>query len=110
VVEILNNDKGPFQVLFGDDASADPNIVFPIVIAVFVIMVVIALRITLKDKGKSEMSEDELEKDRALLDDRLRQQAAFLGEEYKPERARAKEAEEIAEANRRIGGQQNKGN
>ena len=103
MVEILKSDKGPFQILFGDDASANPNIVFPIVLVVFVILVVWAMRVALNDKGKSEMTEEELEKDRVLLDDRMRKQAALAGEEYDPAKARAVEAAEIAEANRRFG-------
>ena len=101
--EILKNDKGPFQVLFGDDASADPNIVFPIVIVIVAVLLIIALRIVLNDKGRSEMTEEELKKDRAILDSRMEKQAEFAGEEYDPVKARLAEAAEIAEANRRYG-------
>ena len=101
--EILNNDRGPFQVLFGDDASLNPAIVLPIATAVFVALIILALRIILKDKGKSEMSAEELEKDQALFDKRMGKQAAYEGKEYIPELARAKEAAEIAEAKRRYG-------
>jgi len=103
VVDILNSDKGPFQNLFGDDASADPMIVLPIAFIVFVVMIIIALRIILKDKGKSEMSMEELEKDRELLDKRMRKDAEYNGRTYVPELARIAETEEIAEANRRYG-------
>ena len=101
--EILDNEKGPFQVLFGDDASADPMIVFPIVLVVFVVLMILAMRIILKDKGKSEMTEEELKRDRELFDSQMRKQAEFAGEEYVPERARAVESAEIAEAKRRYG-------
>jgi len=101
--EILNNDKGPFQMLFGDDASANPLIVLPIAFAVFVVLIIIAMRILLKDKGKAEMTEEELEKDRALTDIKMEKEAAYKGVEYKPEIARAAEAAEIAEAKRRYG-------
>jgi len=103
VVDILNSDKGPFQKLFGDDASADPMIVLPIVLIVFVVLIIIALRIVLKDKGKSEMSAEELEKDRELLDKRMQKEAEYKDIEYVPELARIAETEEIAEANRRYG-------
>ena len=89
--------------MFGDDASANPNIVFPIVIVAFVVLIIIAFRIIMKDKGKSEMTEEELEKDRARLDGRMQKEAEFMGEKYDPELARAAEAREIAEANRRTG-------
>jgi len=103
MTDILNNEKGPFQNLFGDDASADPMIVLPIAFIVFVVMIIIALRIILKDKGKSDMTQEELEKDRALLDARMEKEAEFNGVDYIPERARAAEAADIAEAKRRIG-------
>ena len=103
MTEILNNEKGPFQVLFGDDASVDPMIVIPIAFAVFVVLIIIAIRIIMKDKGKSEMTEGELEKDRALLDRKMEKEAAYKGVEYLPERARAVEAADIAEAKRRYG-------
>jgi len=103
MLDILKNDKGPFQVLFGDDASADPNIVFPIVIVVFVVLIIIAFRIILNDKGKSEMTEEELEEDRKRFDSRMQKSAEFEGKEYRPELARAAETAEIAEANRRYG-------
>jgi len=106
MTEILNNDKGPFQILFGDDASANPNIVFPIVLVVFVILIVIAFRIIMKDKGKSEMTDEELKKDRERLDTRMQKEATFMGEEYDPNLARAAEKKEIAEANRRSGKKQ----
>ena len=90
-------------MLFGDDASADPMIVIPIAFAVFVILIIIAMRILMKDKGKAEMTEEELENDRALTDSKMEKEAAYMGMEYKPEIARAAEAAEIAEANRRYG-------
>ena len=101
MVDILNSDRGPFQVVFGDDASADPRIVIPIVFAVFVLLLFIAFRVILKDKGKSEMTEEELEKDRALFDDPMRKHAEMMGEVYDTERVRAIEARDIAEAKRR---------
>ena len=101
--ELLDNEQGPFQMLFGDDASADPRIVLPIALAVFVILIILAMRIMMKDKGKSEMSEEELAKDRAMLDRRMEKQAEYEGKDYKPEQARVVEAAEIAEANRRYG-------
>jgi uncharacterized membrane protein len=103
MLEILNNEKGPFQVLFGDDASVDIRIVVPIVFAVIIVFLIIALRIILKDKGRSEMTEDELQADRILVDERMQKQAAFAGEVYKPELARQQEQEEINEAKRRWG-------
>ena len=108
--EILKNDKGPFQVLFGDDASANPNIVFPIVIVIVVALLIWAMRVALNEKGKGEMTEEELEKDRAILDARMEKQAEFAGEEYDPAKARVTEAVEIAEANRRFGRKPDKGN
>ena len=106
--DILTDERGPFQILFGDDASLDPMIVLPIVLIVFVALMIIAIRILLKDKGKSEMSDEELEKDRALLDARMRKDAEYRGKEYRPELARSVEREEIAEANRRYGKPKNK--
>jgi len=103
MLDILNNEKGPFQVLFGDDASADPNIVFPIVLAVFAVLIILAFRIILNDKGRSEMTEEELEEDRKRFDNRMQKSAEFEGREYRPELARAAESAEIAEANRRYG-------
>ena len=108
MVDIINDDRGPFQKLFGDDASLDPMIVLPIAFAVFVVLMIIAIRILLKDKGKSEMNEQELEKDRALLDARMQKDAEYRGAEYKPELAREAERKEIAEANRRYGKPKNK--
>jgi len=90
-------------MLFGDDASVNPMIVLPIALVVFVILVIIAMRIIMKDKGKGEMTEEELKKDRALLDERMERDAAYWGQVYVPERARVAEAAEIAEANRRYG-------
>lgn len=101
MVDILNSEKGPFQAVFGDDASADPMIVIPIVFAVFALLLFIAFRVLLKDKGKSEMTEEELEKDRALFDDPMRKHAEMMGEVYDVEKARAIEARDIAEAKRR---------
>ena len=96
--DILSGERGPFQMLFGDDASLSPTIVLPVIGVIFVVLIIIAVRVALKDKGKSEMSEEELEKDRALLDDQMERTAAFDGKEYIPERARAAEAKEITEA------------
>ncbi|MDR1815390.1 MAG: hypothetical protein LBR00_01740 [Clostridiales Family XIII bacterium] len=95
MTEILNNDKGPFQVLFGDDASADPNVVMPIVIAVVAVLLIVALRVTLRSKGRSEMSEEELAKDRKIFDGRMEMQARLAGEEYDPSKARAQEEFEM---------------
>ena len=103
MVDILKNEKGPFQVLFGEDASANAVIVVPIIFIVIIVLLIVALRIILNSKGRSQMTEEELAKDRELVDDRMRKQAEFVGEEYKPERARAKEQEEIDEARRRWG-------
>ena len=101
MLDILNGEKGPFQMLFGDDASLSPTFILPIIGVVFVVLVIIAMRVIVKDKGKGEMTEEELEKDRALYDGRMERQAAFDGKEYIPELARAAEAAEIAEAKRR---------
>ena len=101
--ELMKGESGPIQMLLGEGTSSDPMIVIPIALAAFVILIILAFRILLKDKGKSEMTEEELEKDRALFDGRMRQSAAFEGKDYVPERARAVEAAEIAEANRRYG-------
>jgi hypothetical protein len=103
MVEILNNEKGPFQVLFGDDASVDAKIVIPIVFGVIIALIIVAFVIILKSKGRSEMSEEERKADQELVDDRMRKQAALAGEEYVPELARQQEQEEIAEARRRWG-------
>ena len=98
---VLRDERGPFQVIFGEDASLSPVIVLPIALVVFVVFVIIALRLVLKDKGKSEMTAEELEEDRALFDARMQRQADYNGTEYIPELARVAEAEEISEANRR---------
>ena len=103
MLDILNGDKGPFQMLFGEDASLNPAFILPIIGVVFVVLVIIAMRVIINDKGRSEMSEEELEKDRALYDGRMERQAAFDGKEYVPDLARAAEANEIAEAKRRYG-------
>ena len=103
MVDLWGNEKGPFQVLFGDDASLDPKILIPIMSVVFVVLIIIALRIIISDKGRSEMTEEELAKDRARFDERMEKRAKFEGKEYIPERARAAEAAEIAEANKRYG-------
>ena len=103
MVDILKNDKGPFQVLFGEDASASAAIVVPIVFIVIIVLIILAFRIILNSKGRSQMTEEELKIDQALVDDRMRKQAEFTGEEYVPERARAQEQEEINEAKRRWG-------
>ncbi|MCL2110824.1 MAG: hypothetical protein FWH32_00945 [Clostridiales bacterium] len=68
MVDMLRSEIGPIQAMFGESASADPNIVLPVAFAVFFIMVFVAMRITLKDKGKSEMTKEELERDRAFAD------------------------------------------
>jgi hypothetical protein len=98
MLDLLNGDKGPFQVLFGDDASADPNVVFPIVAVLVVVMFIVALRIILKSKGKSEMTEEELKADQGLFDGYMEKQAVIEGKEYRPEVARALDAMEIAKA------------
>jgi len=98
MLEILNGEKGPFQLLFGDDASLDPNIVFPIIAVLFVIMLIVAFRIILKDKGKSEMTPEELKADQERFDEYMGKQAVMVGKEYRPEVARAIEAKEIARA------------
>ena len=103
MLDMLNMEKGPFQVLFGDDASADPRIVLPVVLVVFVVLIIIALRITFSDKGKSEMTQEELERDRKILDEPMARHAEMMGEKYDIERVRAIEAREIAEAKRRRG-------
>lgn len=103
MVDILENEKGPFQVLFGEDASASAAIVVPIIFVVIIVLIILALRIILNSKGRSQMTEEELKKDQALVDDRMRKQAEYAGEEYVPELARAKEQEEINEAKRRWG-------
>ena len=103
MADLLNSEKGPFQMIFGDNASANPNIVFPLVLAAFAVLIFIAFRILSKDKGRSDMTDEELEKDRAKHDKRMQKQAALDGKDYVPERARATEAEEIAEAKRRSG-------
>jgi hypothetical protein len=103
MVEILNNDKGPFQVLFGDDASADIKIVVPIVFGVIIALIIVAFVIVLKSKGRSEMTKEERKADQDLVDDRMRKQAALAGEVYVPDLARQQEQEEIDEAKRRWG-------
>ena len=103
MTDILNTEKGPLQALFGDDASVNPMIILPIAFAVVVILLILAIRIILNDKGRSEMTEEELEKDRALFDKKMEKEAAYKGQVYVPERARAAEAAEIAEAKRRYG-------
>ena len=103
MVDILNNEKGPFQVLFGDDASASAAIVVPIVFIIIIVLIIVAFRIIFNSKGRSQMSEEELKADQELVDGRMRKQAEFVGEEYIPERAREKEQEEINEAKRRYG-------
>ena len=79
----------PIQEFFGEDASASPAIVLPIVLAVFVICIIMIMRTLLKDKGKSEMTEEELEQDRAIFDTMMHRKAENEGYEYVPERARA---------------------
>ena len=103
MLEILKNEKGPFQVLFGEDASASATIVVPIIFIVIIVLIIVAFRIIFSSKGRSQMSEDELKADQALVDARMSKQAEFAGEEYVPELARAKEQEEINEAKRRWG-------
>jgi len=103
MVDMLNSERGPIQVLFGDDAVGNPMVVVPIVFAAFVILIILAFRIISKDKGKSEMTEEELAKDRDLFDERMKLEAVHRGETYLPEVARAVEAKEIAEAKRRYG-------
>ena len=103
MLDILNNEKGPFQVLFGDDASIDGTIVVPIIFVIIIGLLILALRVILNSKGRSQMTEEELKADQKLVDERMTKQAEFVGEEYIPERARAKEQEEINEAKRRWG-------
>ncbi|MDR0876358.1 MAG: hypothetical protein LBN12_09130 [Clostridiales Family XIII bacterium] len=103
MVEILNNEKGPFQVLFGDDASADINVVVPIVFGVVIVLIIVAFVTILKSKGRSDMTEEERKADQELVDERMRKQAALAGEVYVPDRARQQEQEEIDEARRRWG-------
>ena len=93
-----NQGKGPFQMLFGDNASADPNVVLPIAMTVVIVLFAVAVIIILRSKGKSEMTEEELERDRASFDLRMSKQAKYVGEDYVPERARVQEAKEIAAA------------
>jgi septal ring-binding cell division protein DamX len=95
MLEILNNEKGPFQVLFGDDASVDPNIVFPIVSIIIVALLIIAVRVALNSRGKSELTEEELEADQAFFDAQMEKQAAFAGETYEPEKARENDEMEM---------------
>jgi len=101
---MLSGEKGPFQMLFGEDASLDPGIVIPIASVVFVVMMILGVRIALKDKGKSNMTEEELKADRALFDDQMERQATIEGRIYKPEVLREMEKKEIAEARRRSDG------
>jgi|GEM_PF-2449303 len=100
----MSGEMNIIERLFGENSSGDPRIVIPVVFVAFVILIVIAFRLIIKDKGKSDMTEEELEKDRELLDKQLYKRAEYLGEEYVPERAREAEAAEIAEARRRHGG------
>ena len=101
--DLFDSDRGPFQAIFGDNASANPVLVMSIVLVIFIILIIAAMRILKKDKGRGEMTDEELEKDRARFDDRMHKQAAFDGKDYVPERARAAEAAEIAEADRVFG-------
>ena len=103
MLNILNNEKGPFQVLFGDDASVSSTFVVPIIFIVIVVLFILAMRIIFNSKGRSQMTEEELKADQKLVDARMSKQAEFAGEEYVPELARAKEQEEINEAKRRYG-------
>ena len=99
----FNSDRGIIQAFFGDDASLDPGFVLPVVGIIFVFLVILAFRILLKDKGRNEMTPEELERDRALFDGRMEKQAALAGKEYVPELARAAEESDLRDAESRLG-------
>ena len=102
-MDLFSGERGPFQILFGDDASLPAEIVIPVVGAVFIFLVVLAMRFILTDKGKSEMTEEELAADRAAFDARMQREADYKGVEYLPEKAREMEEEDMALARRMAG-------
>ena len=101
--DFFTGKNNPIEKLFGENSSGDPRVVLPIVLVAFIILIFIAFRLILADKGKSDMTEEELAKDRELFDDQLRRHAAIRGEEYVPEVARAIEKKDIEEARKRYG-------
>ena len=106
-LDVLRGDVNLLEEVgvFGKDVSADPRIVIPILLAIFAVLIILAMRAVLKDKGKSEMSDDELAKDRALLRDSLAKEAALRGREVNTELLMSIEAKEIA-AGKRISGKE----
>jgi len=105
IIEVIRGETNLLDRIFGGNVSADPNVFVPIFLIVFFGLVFIALRITFKDKGKSEMTEDELEKDRSIWHDALEREAALKGRKVNTELLMQLEAKEI-EAGKRISGKE----
>ena len=105
IIEVIRGETNLLDRIFGGNVSADPNVFVPIFLIVFFGLVFIALRITFKDKGKSEMTEDELEKDRIIWHDVLEKEAALKGRKVNTELLMELEAKEI-KAGKRISGKE----
>ena len=105
IMEVIRGETNLLERIFGGNVSADPNIFVPIFLIAFFGLVFIALRIVFKDKGKSEMTEDELEKDRSIWHDALEREAALKGRKVNTELLMQLEAKEI-EAGKRISGKE----
>ena len=99
-MDIITGETNIFESLFGENATGDPRIVLPIVTIVIIVCVIVVFRVIANDKGKGSMTEEELEKDRAVLHERLKKEAELAGKEFDIEKARAIEAEQILAAKR----------
>ena len=105
IMDVARGETNLLERVFGGNVSADPNVFIPIFLIVFFGLVFIALRIAFKDKGKSELTEEELEKDRAIWHDALAREAAFKGRKVNTELLMEIEAKEI-KAGKRISGKE----
>jgi len=101
--EVLRGETNLLERILGGTVSADPRIAMPILLAVFFALVFICLRVVFKDKGKSEMSEEELEEDRAIFRGPLERHADFRGRKVNYDLLDTLEAEEIAKGKRLSG-------
>ena len=73
----------PLEAIFGENASAPP-ILLPILGSAVFILIIIMVFVTLRSKGRSEMTDEEREADIKLHADNMQKKADALGDIYIP--------------------------